>query len=43
MDGATPGLMFNMLLGTGILIGTTFMMVAVSIVWYVREEKKRSP
>ena len=42
MDGATPGLMFNMLLGSGILIGTCVVMVIVSIAWYRKEEKERS-
>jgi len=35
-------MMFNMMLGTGILIGTVVTVVTISILWYRSEEKKRS-
>ena len=41
MEGAPPGLMFNMMLATGIMIGTAVILVIVSIVWYRNGEKKR--
>ena len=41
MVGAAPGLMFNMVLATGILIGTAVLLVIVSFAWYRKEEKKR--
>ena len=43
MVGAPPGLMFNMLLGSGVLLGTVIIVVIVAVVWYRWEEKKRLP
>ena len=39
--GAPPGLMFNMLLASLVLIGTVVVIVVVSIALYRNEEKKR--
>ena len=41
MEGAPPDLMFNMMLATGVLIGTVVMLVIVALAWYRKEEKER--
>ena len=41
VTGAPPDLMFNMLLATGVLIGTVVVLVIVSFAWYRKAEEKR--
>ena len=44
MDGAesTSELMANMMLATGVLIGTVIVLVVVAAVWYLRDIRQRA-
>ncbi len=39
---STSELMTNMMLATGVLIGTVIVLVTVAVVWYLRDIRQRA-